>query len=124
MSNEFNILNQNAVIEEINQLTGEDTNEKIKNIINSANIVLLMKGNANMPMCGFSANVVHLLSQLNKPYKTFNILNNEEIRQGVKAYSNWPTFPQLYIKGKLIGGNDIVSELFENGELQTLVNDF
>jgi monothiol glutaredoxin len=123
MSNDFNILNQNAVIEEVSQLTGQDTNEKIKNLLHAGNIVLLMKGNANMPMCGFSANTVHILTQLNKPFKTFNILNNEEIRQGVKAYSNWPTYPQLYIQGKLIGGNDIVTELFENGELQTLVND-
>jgi monothiol glutaredoxin len=120
MSNPFNILNQNAVIEEITSLNGSETNEKIKNLLNAGQIVVLMKGNANMPMCGFSANTVAILKNLNKSFKTFNILNNEEIRQGVKSFSNWPTYPQIYFNGKLIGGNDIVTELYENGELQKM----
>jgi monothiol glutaredoxin len=123
MSNPFNVLNENAVIEEITNIEGNETAEKIKNILHASSIVVLMKGNANMPMCGFSANTVAILKNLNKPFKTFNILSNEEIRQGVKAYSNWPTYPQIYFKGKLIGGNDIVTELFENGELQKLAQD-
>ncbi len=120
MSNPFNVLNQNAVIEEITTLTGSETNEKIKNLISAGQIVVLMKGNAQMPMCGFSANTVAILKNLNKSFKTFNILNNEEIRQGVKSFSNWPTYPQIYFGGKLIGGNDIITELYENGELQKM----
>lgn len=121
MTNPFNVLNENAVIEEITQLDGADTKQKIESLIKSAPIVLVMKGNAQMPMCGFSANSIGILTQLNKSFKTFNILEDMDIRQGIKEYSNWPTFPQLYINGQLVGGNDIITELAENGELQKMV---
>lgn len=77
-----------------------------------------MKGNAQMPMCGFSANSVAILKNLGVGFKTFNILNDPEIRQGLKEYSNWPTYPQLYVNGQLLGGNDIITEMYQNGELQ------
>lgn len=121
MTNPFNVLNENAVIEEITQLDGADTKQKIESLIKSAPIVLVMKGNAQMPMCGFSANSIGILTQLNKSFKTFNILEDMDVRQGIKEYSNWPTFPQLYINGQLVGGNDIITELAENGELQKMV---
>ena len=75
-----------------------------------------------MPMCGFSANVISILNAMNSSYKTFNILEDMDIRQGLKEYSNWPTYPQLYVKGKLIGGNDIIMEMYEDGELGDVLN--
>ena len=81
-----------------------------------------MKGNAQMPQCGFSANSVAILKQLGVSFKTFNILNDQDIRQGLKEYSNWPTYPQLYICGKLIGGNDILTEMYHSGELKEYLN--
>jgi len=117
MSDSFNILN-NAV-EEIVDLNKEvELSEQIKTLLNSSKIVVFMKGNADAPMCGFSANTTAILKHLGVPFKTFNILNDEEIRQGLKEYSNWPTYPQVYVNGKLIGGNDIVTEMFQSGELQ------
>ena len=80
-----------------------------------------MKGNTEFPQCGFSANTSGILRQMGVPFKTFNILNDQEIRQGLKEFSNWPTYPQLYVNGQLGGGNDIVTEMFQNGELQELV---
>jgi monothiol glutaredoxin len=80
-----------------------------------------MKGNADFPQCGFSANSVSILKHLNQPFKTFDILQDNDIRQGLKEYSNWPTFPQLYFNGKLLGGNDIITEMFEEGELQEVL---
>ena len=77
-----------------------------------------MKGTAQAPQCGFSANTVQILNTFKKKFRTFDILKHPEIRQGIKEYANWPTFPQLYIKKTLIGGNDIVTEMFESGELQ------
>ena len=81
-------------------------------------MVLFMKGNAEFPQCGFSANTVAILKHLGKSFTTFDILQDMDIRQGLKEYSNWPTFPQLYVNGKMIGGNDIITEMFENGELK------
>jgi monothiol glutaredoxin len=95
--------------------------ERISALINASPVFLFMKGVPEYPMCGFSANVISILDHLNVPYKTFDILSDPDIRQGVKEYSNWPTYPQLYVKGELIGGNDIISELYENGELQSLL---
>jgi monothiol glutaredoxin len=117
MSNSFNVLNsdiQEIIVTDKNQ----DLKAQIENLINSSNIVLFMKGNAEMPMCGFSANSVAILKNLGVPFKTFNILNDPDIRQGLKDFSNWPTYPQLYIKGQLIGGNDILTAMYKNGELQ------
>jgi monothiol glutaredoxin len=95
--------------------------EQIKTLLNSEKVVLFMKGNTDFPQCGFSANTSGMLRQLGVPFKTFNILNDPEIRQGLKEFSNWPTYPQLYINGQLVGGNDIVTEMFQNGELQAML---
>ena len=77
-----------------------------------------MKGIPAAPQCGFSANVIGMLNAVGANYKTFDILSDMNIREGVKAYKNWPTFPQLYVKGEMIGGNDVISELYETGELK------
>lgn len=117
MSNSFNIINSEIL--EIKSTNKEmDLKSQIESLIKSSKIVLFMKGNAEMPMCGFSANSVSILKNLGVSFNTFNILNDPEIRQGLKDYSNWPTYPQLYINGQLIGGNDIITEMFKNGELQ------
>jgi monothiol glutaredoxin len=116
MSNSFNILN--TQIKELTANKELDLSKQIENLVTSSKIVLFMKGNADMPMCGFSANTVAILKQLSIPFNTFNILNDPEIRQGLKDFSNWPTYPQLYVNGKLIGGNDIVTEMYNSGELQ------
>lgn len=117
MTNPFNVINS-----EISEIPGAnkdlDLKGQIENLLNSSNVVLFMKGNADMPMCGFSANTVSILKNLGVSFKTFNILNDPDIRQGLKDHSNWPTYPQLYIKGQLIGGNDIVTAMFQNGELK------
>lgn len=117
MSNSFNILN--SEISEIQTVDKDlDVKAQIESLLNSSKVVLFMKGNAEMPMCGFSANTVAILKNLGVSFKTFNILNDPDIRQGLKEYSNWPTYPQLFVKGQLIGGNDIVTAMFQNGELQ------
>lgn len=117
MSDSFNVINN-----EIQEIADTDKSLELKaqiaSLLNSSKVVLFMKGNADMPMCGFSANTVAILKHLAVPFKTFNILNDPEIRQGLKDFSNWPTFPQLYVGGKLIGGNDIVTEMYKSGELQ------
>lgn len=94
--------------------------DKIQNDITENDVVLYMKGTADMPMCGFSAAVVQVLKTHNVPFKAINVLDNEDIRGGIKAFSNWPTIPQLYVKGEFIGGCDIVREMNKNGELKTL----
>lgn len=98
-----------------------NTQEKIKQQIASGKIVLYMKGTPQAPQCGFSAKVTQLLSACGATFATFDVLADPEIRQGVKEYANWPTVPQLYIKGEFIGGCDIITELFQKGELQKLV---
>lgn len=95
--------------------------EKIKQQVSDNKIILFMKGNAEMPMCGFSARAVNILKSCGAPFATVDVLQDEEIRQGIKVYSNWPTIPQLYVNGEFIGGSDIMSEMFEAGELQTLI---
>jgi monothiol glutaredoxin len=112
----FNILNNE--VQEITSDKSQDLTAQIQNLIGSSKVVLFMKGNSEMPQCGFSANSVAILKNLGVSFKTFNILNDPEIRQGLKEYSNWPTFPQLYINSKLVGGNDIITEMYKNGELQ------
>ena len=99
----------------------DDINKKIKTIIDSNNIVLFMKGTPEVPQCGFSLAVANVLKHLNVKFESLNVLENEEIRQGIKTYSDWPTIPQLYIKGKFVGGSDIVKEMFEKGELKALL---
>ena len=95
--------------------------DQLKEQIENNNIVLFMKGNAEMPMCGFSARAVNLLKSCNATFLAVDVLKNDDIRQGIKVYSNWPTIPQLYVKGEFIGGSDIIAEMFEAGELQTLI---
>jgi monothiol glutaredoxin len=84
-------------------------------------VVLYMKGTPVFPMCGFSAGVVQVLSQLDVKFQAYNVLDDQELREGIKTYSNWPTIPQLYVKGEFIGGFDIVREMAESGELQTML---
>ena len=84
------------------------------------NVVLFMKGSPQFPQCGFSAAVVEVLNQMGVAYKTHDVLQSAELRDGIKAYSDWPTIPQLYVKGEFVGGCDIVREMFASGELQTL----
>lgn len=95
--------------------------EKITQQIQGDDVVLYMKGTPVFPMCGFSAAVVQVLSNLGVPFQSYNILDDMELRQGLKEYSNWPTFPQLYVKGELVGGCDIVREMYESGELAQLL---
>ena len=95
--------------------------ERIESTINSGRVVLFMKGSKNFPQCGFSAQVVQILKQVGTEFRDVNILTDPELRQGLKEHSNWPTFPQLYVDGKLVGGCDIVTSLYESGELQGLI---
>ena len=98
-------------------------NEQIKNLINENDICLFMKGTPDIPQCGFSLAVANMLKHLNLKFKGINVLENDEMRQGIKQYSDWPTIPQLYIKGEFIGGCDIVKEMFEKGDLQKKLED-
>ena len=98
-----------------------DTKEKLKEIISSNDVCLFMKGVPDAPQCGFSMAISNILKHLNVNFKGINVLEDENIRQGIKEYSDWPTIPQLYIKGEFVGGCDIVKELFENGELKTML---
>lgn len=98
-----------------------EAKEKIDNLVKQNKIMVFMKGSKLMPMCGFSNNVVQILNSLTVPYETFDVLEDPEIRQGIKEYSEWPTIPQVYINGEFIGGNDIVYEHYQKGELQQMV---
>ncbi len=95
---------------------------RLKDMIEQDQITLFMKGDKYVPQCGFSATVVDILNSLEAQYTTFDILVDPDVRQGLKEYSSWPTYPQLYVKGELIGGCDIVKEMFQNGELEELIN--
>jgi monothiol glutaredoxin len=95
-----------------------ELNAKIQDLVGSSDTFLFMKGSPEAPRCGFSANTVAILANLGVDFKTFDILSDPEIRQGVKEFSNWPTYPQLYHKGQLVGGNDIITEMFHSGELE------
>ncbi|RQV00650.1 Grx4 family monothiol glutaredoxin [Burkholderia cenocepacia] len=98
-----------------------DTHQRIKQIVDENQVVLFMKGNAQFPMCGFSGRAVQVLKACGvDQFKTVNVLEDDEIRQGIKAFSNWPTIPQLYVKGEFIGGSDIMMEMYQSGELQQL----
>jgi monothiol glutaredoxin len=100
----------------------EDTKKKINNLIKENNICLFMKGTPEVPQCGFSLAVSNVLKHLKVEFKGINVLENNEIREGIKEYSEWPTIPQLYINEKFVGGCDIVKEMFEKGELQKVLN--
>ena len=101
-----------------------DTQQRIDELVKSNPIVLFMKGSASFPQCGFSGRAIQILQACGvdlKTLKTLNVLEDEAIRNGIKQYSNWPTIPQLYVKGEFIGGSDIMLEMYENGELQKLI---
>jgi len=95
----------------------------IDNEVKSNDVVLFMKGTPQFPQCGFSGQVVQILDYIGVPYKGLNVLENEDLRNGIKTYSNWPTIPQLYVKGEFVGGCDIIREMFQAGELQQLLTD-
>ncbi len=95
----------------------------IDNEIKATEVVLFMKGTPQFPMCGFSGQVVQILDKLGVAYKGLNVLEDDGLRQGIKTYSNWPTIPQLYVKGEFVGGCDIIREMFQSGELQSLLKD-
>ena len=97
-----------------------DANTAIKTEIESQDVVVFMKGTPQFPMCGFSGQVVQILNHLEVPFKGVNVLDDMAIRDGIKAFSNWPTIPQIYVKGEFVGGCDITREMFQAGELQAL----
>ncbi|MGH7985671.1 MAG: Grx4 family monothiol glutaredoxin [Candidatus Binataceae bacterium] len=97
--------------------------DRIQTAIGENKIMVFMKGNRSFPQCGFSAATVQVLEELGAPYGTCDVLSDPELRDAIKTYSNWPTIPQVYIDGKFVGGCDIIRELYENGELQTMVSE-
>jgi monothiol glutaredoxin len=101
----------------------DDLNERIRKTLTSHPVVLFMKGNPDFPQCGFSAQVAAALRACEADFAAFNIFEDQELREGLKAYSNWPTYPQLYVNGELIGGCDIVVEMYHSGELKSLLDE-
>ena len=98
-----------------------DIQQRIGELVGQNDVVLFMKGSALFPQCGFSSRAVAILDHLDVKYETVDVLQDQEIRQGIKEYSDWPTVPQLYVKGEFVGGSDIMMEMFESGELKQLV---
>ena len=98
-----------------------DAKERIEALVKSNDVVLFMKGTALFPQCGFSSRAVAILDHLEVPFETVDVLQDQEIRTGIKDYSDWPTIPQLYVRGEFVGGSDIMMEMFESGELQQIV---
>jgi monothiol glutaredoxin len=105
------------------RMTAMSIEQFIDNEVKGNDVVLFMKGTPQFPMCGFSGQIVQILDYLGVPYKGLNVLENDDLRGGIKNYSNWPTIPQLYVKGEFVGGCDIVREMFQAGELQSLLKD-
>jgi monothiol glutaredoxin len=98
-----------------------DSQARIAELVKSNDVLLFMKGTPLFPQCGFSSRAIAILERLGMPFETVDVLQDPEIRQGVKEYSDWPTIPQLYVKGEFVGGSDIMMEMYESGELQQLV---
>jgi monothiol glutaredoxin len=98
-----------------------DINQVIENEVKTSKVVLFMKGTPQAPMCGFSGRVVQILNHIGVPFKGINVLASDELRQGIKNYSNWPTIPQLYVEGEFVGGCDIITEMFQSGELKEML---
>ena len=98
-----------------------DATTKIDEIVKANDVVLFMKGSALFPQCGFSSRAIAILDRLGVSYETIDVLQDQDVRQGIKTYSEWPTIPQLYVKGEFVGGSDIMMEMFESGELQQLL---
>ncbi len=101
----------------------DPTAERIQSEITENPVMLYMKGNAMFPQCGFSARVVQILTHMGVPFKTANVLEDAALRDGIKTFSNWPTIPQLYVKGEFVGGCDIITEMFQSGELASMLDE-
>jgi monothiol glutaredoxin len=104
-------------------MTGQDVQSWIKEQVTGNDVVLFMKGTKDFPQCGFSGRVAQILNHLGVSYKDINVLADGNVREGIKVYTNWPTVPQLYVKGEFVGGADIVTEMFQSGDLQTLLSE-
>jgi len=100
-----------------------DVNERLSSIVNGSDVVLFMKGTPLFPQCGFSNKAVAILDHCGVAFDSVDVLQDMEVRQGIKAFSDWPTIPQLYVKGEFVGGSDIMMEMYEAGELQTLLDE-
>jgi monothiol glutaredoxin len=96
---------------------------RIQGDIEQNDVMLYMKGTPMFPQCGFSARVIQILTHMNVPFHTANVLEDAELREGIKSFSQWPTIPQLYVKGEFVGGCDIITEMYQNGELETLMKE-
>jgi monothiol glutaredoxin len=101
----------------------DDTNARIQTLVDSNDVLLFMKGTPLFPQCGFSNRAVSILSHLGVEFESVDVLQDQEVRQGIKAFSDWPTIPQLYVKGEFVGGSDIMMEMYESGELAQLLED-
>ena len=99
-----------------------DVQKRIDDLVKGHHVVLFMKGTAQFPQCGFSGRAISILDHLEVPFETVDVLQDQEIRHGIKEYSDWPTIPQLYVRGEFVGGSDIMMEMFESGELKELVD--
>lgn len=113
------IVRNEVKIEE--NLSPEAVSPAIQKMIEENKLMIFMKGNSMVPQCGFSAQVIEIFKQLNAEFSTFNVLDNMSVREGVKSFSNWPTIPQVYFQGKFLGGCDIVTEMYQKGELDALM---
>ena len=100
-----------------------DAKERIDALVQANDVLLFMKGTPLFPQCGFSSRAIAILEHLGTPFETVDVLQDQDIRQGIKEYSDWPTIPQLYVKGEFVGGSDIMMEMFESGELKALVGE-
>ena len=100
-----------------------DAKERIDALVQANDVLLFMKGTPLFPQCGFSSRAIAILEHLETPFETVDVLQDQDIRQGIKEYSDWPTIPQLYVKGEFVGGSDIMMEMFESGELKALVGE-
>lgn len=100
---------------------GDALNQQLKNLINSSKIMIFMKGNREQPRCGFSKQLIDIMNKFNVPYGTFDVLSDEKVRQNLKILSDWPTYPQIYVNGELIGGLDIIKELEKNNQLEEVL---
>ena len=98
-----------------------DVNARLQELVDSNDVVLFMKGSPLFPQCGFSSRAIAILNHLNVAFESVDVLQDQEVRQGIKAFSDWPTIPQLYVKGEFVGGSDIMMEMYESGELAELV---
>ena len=101
----------------------DQTHARIGDLVNKADVLLFMKGSPLFPQCGFSSRAIAILQHLGVEFDSVDVLQDQEIRQGIKAFSDWPTIPQLYVKGEFVGGSDIMMEMYESGELKTLLDD-